>query len=119
MGGAYIRRGLSTEGNLRFKSLIVGNKFTIFALVYFVFEGNCPSTSPRGAYILGGDLTPQGFLRYRFGGLIFGRAYTWRSLCSEFYGYVVAKRGFTQCNFTPPPPPTRAQAAKSVARALF
>ena len=32
-----------------------------------------------------GDLT-EGFLRYRFGGLIFGRAYTWRGLFSEFYG---------------------------------
>ena len=34
--GAYIRRGLSTEGNLRFKidwaSLRVGSKFTVFAL---------------------------------------------------------------------------------------
>ena len=32
------------EGNLRFKidgaSLIVGRKFTVFALFYFVFEGN-------------------------------------------------------------------------------
>ena len=49
-GGAYIRRGLSTEGNLRFKldraSLIVGSKFTIFSFFYFVFEGNFPSTSP-------------------------------------------------------------------------
>ena len=71
-------RGLSTEGNLRFKtdwaSLIVGSKFTVFALFYFVFEGNFPSTSPRGAYIWRGDLT-EGFLRYRFGGLIFGGAY--------------------------------------------
>ena len=33
----------------------------------------------------GGDLT-EGFLRYRFGGLIFGGAYTWRGLFSEFYG---------------------------------
>ena len=59
-GGAYIRRGLSTEGNLRFKidwaSLIVGRKFTVFALFYFVFEGNFPSTSPPGAYIWRGDL---------------------------------------------------------------
>ena len=34
-GGAYIRRGLSVEGNLRFKidwdSLIVGRKFNVFA----------------------------------------------------------------------------------------
>ena len=32
-------------------SLIIGSKFTVFALLYFVFEGNFPSTSPRGAYI--------------------------------------------------------------------
>ena len=77
------------EGNLHFKidwaSLIVGRKFTVFALFYFVFEGNFPSTSPRGAYIWRGDLM-EGFLRYRFGGLIFGGAYTWRGLFSEFYG---------------------------------
>ena len=28
----------------------------------------------------------EGFLRYRFGGLIFEGAYTWRGLFSEFYG---------------------------------
>ena len=74
----YIRRGLSTEGKLRFKidwaSLLVGRKFTVFALFYFVFEGNFPSTSPRGAYIRRGDLT-EGFLRYEFGGLVHGGAY--------------------------------------------
>ena len=63
---------------MRFKidwaSLIVGRKFTVFALFYFVLEGNFPSTSPRGAYIWRGDLT-EGFLRYRFGGIIFGGAY--------------------------------------------
>ena len=56
-GGTYIRRGLSTEGNLRFKldwaSLMVGSKFTVFALFYFAFEGNFPSTSPEGL-IFGG-----------------------------------------------------------------
>ena len=52
-------------------SLIVGSEFTVFALFYSVFEGNFPSTSPRGAYIWRGYLT-EGFLRYRFGGLIFG-----------------------------------------------
>ena len=60
---------------MRFKidvaSLMVGSKFTVFALFYFVFGGNFPSTSPRGAYIWRGDLT-EGFLCYRFGGLIFG-----------------------------------------------
>ena len=62
------------EENLRFKidwaSLIVGRKFTVFAL----FKGNFPSTSPRGAYIWRGDLT-EGFLRYDFEELIFGGAY--------------------------------------------
>ena len=54
--------------------LIVESKFTILALFYFVFEGNFPSTSPGGAYIWRGDLT-EGFLHYRFGGLIHGGAY--------------------------------------------
>ena len=76
---------------MRFKidwaSHIVGSKFTVFALFYFVFEGNFPSTSPWGAYIWRGDLT-EGFLRYQFGGggFIFGGAYTWTGLFSEFYG---------------------------------
>ena len=61
------------EGNLRFKidrvSLIVRSKFTVFALFYFVFEGNFPSTSPRGAYIWRGVLTEG------LEGLIHGGAY--------------------------------------------
>ena len=68
-GGTYFWRGFSTEGNLCFKidwpSLIVGGIFTVFALFYFVFEGNFPSTSPREAYIWRGDLT-EVFLCYRF-----------------------------------------------------
>ena len=67
---------------MRFKidwaSLIVGSKFTVFALFYFVFEGNFQVQAPGGAYIWRGNLT-EGFLRYRFGeltlnleGLIFG-----------------------------------------------
>ena len=68
---------------MRFKidraSLIVGSKFTVFTLFYFVFEGNFPSTSPRGAYIWRGDLT-EGFCATGLG------AYIWRGLFSEFYG---------------------------------
>ena len=70
-------------------SLIVGRKFTAFALFYLVFEGNFPNSSPQGAHIWRGDLT-EGFLRYRSGGLIFGGGYTWRGLFSEFYGSNVA-----------------------------
>ena len=43
------------EGNLRLKidwaTLIVGRKFTVFGLFYFVFEGNFQVQAPRGAYI--------------------------------------------------------------------
>ena len=52
-------RGLSTEGNLRIKidwaSIKVGSKFAVFVLIYFVFEGNFPSTSP-GGLIFGGAI---------------------------------------------------------------
>ena len=57
----------------------------VFALFYFVFEGNFQVQGPLGAYIWRGDLT-EGFLRCEFGGLLFGGAYTWRGLFSEFYG---------------------------------
>ena len=44
-------------GDLRFKidwaSLIVGRKFTVFALFYFVFEGNFQVQAPEGV-IFGG-----------------------------------------------------------------
>ena len=63
---------------MRFKidwaSLIVGSKFTVFALFYFVFQGNFPSRSPEGGLYLEGRFN-GGFLRYRFGGLTFGGAY--------------------------------------------
>ena len=84
------------EGNLRFKiewaSLTVGRKFTVFALFYFVFEGNFPVQAPPpppgwGAYIWRGDLT-EGFLRYEFRGLLFRGAHTRRGLFSEFYGII-------------------------------
>ena len=66
---------------MRFKidwaSLIVGSKFTVFALFYFVFEGNFEVQAPGGAYIWRGDLTKVFFaLRVR-------GAYIWRGLYME------------------------------------
>ena len=55
---------------MRFKIGIIGSKFLVFALFYFVFESNFPSTSPWGAYIWRGDLTDS-FSHYKFGGLYF------------------------------------------------
>ena len=43
---------------MRFKidwaSLIVGSKFTVFALIYFVFDGNFQVQAPRGGLYLEG-----------------------------------------------------------------
>ena len=67
-------------------SHIVGRKFTVFALFFFVFGGNFQvSTSPmRGSYLEG--QFNRGLFALRVWGLIFGGAYTWRGLFSEFYG---------------------------------
>ena len=47
------------EGNLRFKidwaDLIVGGKFTVFVLFYFLFEGNFQVQAPMGI-IFGGAI---------------------------------------------------------------
>ena len=67
------------EGNLRFKidwaSLIVRSKFTIFALFYFVFEGNFPSTS--------GGLHLEGQFNGGFFCVTGLRGYQWRGLYME------------------------------------
>ena len=57
------------------RELIVGRKFTVFSLFYFVFDGTVFKYKPPGAYIQRGHLT-KGFLHYGFEGLIFGGAYT-------------------------------------------
>ena len=51
-----------------------------------VNDGLTSFEKKQGAYISRGDLT-EGVYRHKFGELnIFGGAYTWRSLFSEFYG---------------------------------
>ena len=66
---------------MRFKidwaSLIVGSKFTVFALFFFVFEGNFPSKSPPGSLYLEGRFN-GGFLALPVWG-----AYIWRDLYTE------------------------------------
>ena len=99
---------------MRFKiswaSRTVGSKFTVLALFFFVFEGNFPSTSPRGAYIWRVDLT-EGFLRYQIGGglylegLVHGGAY-FRNftvflfiLCYVEFDSTIKKKNVTKCSF--------------------
>ena len=82
-GGAYVRREICVS---KWMGLACSGKETYhFCFVLLCIRGQIPSTSPPGAYIRRGDLT-EGFLRYEFGGLIFGGAYTWRGIFSEFYG---------------------------------
>ena len=80
------------EGNFHFKigwvSLIVGKKFTIFALFYFVFEGNfqvqAPGLGGGGAYIILEGRFNGGFFALRVWG-----AYIWWGLFSEFCSMLV------------------------------
>ena len=96
-GGAYLRReiciskstGLALQVEVNLPFLLC---FTLCWRAVF------PSTSPRGAYIWRGDLT-EGFSRNRFGGLIFGGAYTWRGLFSEFYGIQCRSQQLDGINF--------------------
>ena len=68
------------EGNLRFKidraSLINhGMKFTVFALFYFVFQGNFQLQAPGGLYLEG---------RFNVGFFAsLGAGYIWRGLHKE------------------------------------
>ena len=49
-------------------SLVVGRKFTVFPLFYFVFEGNFQAQVPRGL-IFGGAISRRVFCVTSFGGL--------------------------------------------------
>ena len=63
-GGAYIQRGLSTEGNLRFKidwaSLVVGSKFTtpdlLFLLCFTLYLRAIFQVQALGELIFGGAI---------------------------------------------------------------
>ena len=79
------------EGNLCFKidwaSRIVGRKFAVFALFYFVFEGKFHVQAP-GKGGGGGGLQVLGI-------------FIWRGLFSEFYGSYIAicKRPVKEVSF--------------------
>ena len=66
---------------MRFKidwaSLIVGRKFTVFALFFFVFKGNFQIQAPGGGLYLEGRFN-GGFFALRVWG-----AYIWRGLYME------------------------------------
>ena len=71
-GEAYVRREICVSKSIGLACS--GKEIYHFCFVFLCIRGQIPSTSPPGAYIRRGDLT-EGFLRYDFGGLIFGGAY--------------------------------------------
>ena len=68
-GGAYVHRGICISKSIGLACS--GEEIYHFCFVFLCILRQIPSTSPPGAYIRRGDLT-EGFLRYVFGGLIFG-----------------------------------------------
>ena len=85
-GGAYVRREFCVSKSIGLTLYWEGN--LPFLLCLTLYLRAISKYKPPGAYIWRGDLT-EGFLRYEFGGLIFGGAYTWRGLFSEFYGNLI------------------------------
>ena len=81
-GGAYVRREICVSNSIGLACS--GKEIGHFCFVLLCIQGQIPSKINRGAYIRRGDLT-EGFLRYDFGGLIFGGACTCKGLFSEFY----------------------------------
>ena len=64
---------------MRFKvgwaSLTLGRKFTVFLCFTLYLRVISKYKPSGGAYIWGGGNLMEGFLRYKFGGLLFGGAY--------------------------------------------
>ena len=89
-GGTYFWRGLSTEGNLRFKiywaSLIVGINLLFCFVLLRIWRQFSKYKPPRGLYLEG--RFNGGFFALRVWG-----AYIWRGLFSEFYANEI---GFTK-----------------------
>ena len=93
-GGAYIRREICVIKSVGLDCS--GKKIYHFRFLLLCIRAKFQVQAPRGAYIRRGDLT-GGFLRYDFGGLIFGGAYTWRGLFSEFCGMLLCAPFANRC----------------------
>ena len=78
-GGPYLWGEICVSKSIGLASQLEGN------LPFFLCFTLYPSTIPRGGLYLEGRFK-GGFFALRVWGLIFGRAYTWRGLFSEFYG---------------------------------
>ena len=82
-GGVYVRREIFVSQSIGLACN--GSEICHFCFVLLCIREQIPSTGPPGGLYSEGRFN-GGFLCYKFGGLIFGGAYTWRGLFSEFYG---------------------------------
>ena len=82
-GGAYLWREICVSKSSGLPLQLEGN--LPFLLCFTLYLRAISEYKPPGGLLWRGDLT-DGFLLYKFGGLIFGGAYKWRGLFSEFYG---------------------------------
>ena len=83
-GGAYLRKEICVSKSIGLPLYLEEN--LPFLLCFTLYLRAISKYKPlRRAYIWRGDLM-EGFLRFEFGGLLFGGAYKWRGLFSEFYG---------------------------------
>ena len=80
-GGAYVWREICISKSTGLACS--GKEIYHFCFVLLSIRGQIPSTSPPGSLHWGNLM--EVFLHNDFGGLIFGGAYTWRGLVSEFY----------------------------------
>ena len=86
-GRAYVQREICIIKSVGLACS--GKAIYHFCFVLLCTRGQILSTSPPGGLYSKGRFK-GGFLRYDLGGLIFGGAYTWRGLFSEFYGNCLA-----------------------------
>ena len=91
--GAYVRREICVIKSVGLACS--GKEIYHFCFVLLCIRGQIPSTSPTGGLYSEGRFN-GGFFALPIGsgglyleGLIFGGAYTWRGLFSEFYGILI------------------------------
>ena len=82
-GGAYLWREICVSKSTGLALKLEGN--LPFLLCFTLYLRAISKYKPPGGLYLEGKFN-GGFLRYEFGGLIFGGAYTRRGLISECYG---------------------------------
>ena len=85
-GGAYVQREICISKLIRLAYTCSWKEIYHFCFVLLCIRGQFPSTGPEGVISGGGIKIMEGFVRYKFGGLIFGGASFWNfTVCYQTY----------------------------------